>query len=168
MIEQNLREFCGTTNPLILKLRGGGVLRYHAEGELIRQSVAEHSWRAAVICAHLWPNASAKLLMAIMHHDVAEIYVGDTPAPVKREVKQAFTDIVNQVESFLGILPIDPEDYLKVKVCDYLEGYLTCVERDNLRAHQISQIFSQYVRELAIDLPSEDRVRVYAILGKHE
>ncbi len=66
MIKQDLQAFCGTDDPLTLKLRGGNVLRYHAEGDLIRQSTAEHAWRAGVICMHLWPESSAVLLAAVI------------------------------------------------------------------------------------------------------
>ena len=65
--------------------RSGGVTRYHARPEVKPETLAEHHCRVAQILCELYhPRLpSAELLFVALHHDVAELIVGDLPYPFK-------------------------------------------------------------------------------------
>ena len=65
--------------------RSGYVTRYHARPEVKAETLAEHHARTAqILCELYFPNLpSAELLFAALHHDVAELVVGDLPYPFK-------------------------------------------------------------------------------------
>lgn len=66
----------------------GRVSRYHT-ADVPAQSLAEHSWGVAMICARIYPQGDgygplpARLLQAALLHDLAEVETGDVPAPTK-------------------------------------------------------------------------------------
>lgn len=61
----------------------GSVARYHTLS-IRPQTLAEHSWGVAMIAHKISPEgASSRLLLACLHHDLAEKYTGDVPANVK-------------------------------------------------------------------------------------
>lgn len=60
--------------------RAGYVRRWHTH-PFYKQTVAEHSWGAAMIIISECPNPSANLLKAALIHDLHEAMIGDiTPA----------------------------------------------------------------------------------------
>ena len=109
-------------------LRSGKVTRFHTNPEVTKQEVSAHSWGVAVICDHLFPNCSKRLLLACLYHDSAELVTGDIPAPLKwdnADVKKHFDRLEKIVESDMGIdhiLNLSYEDKLRLKMCDMLEG----------------------------------------------
>lgn len=65
-------------------LEGGRVQRFHALPHTQPYTVAEHSWSMAMLLLALHPHpVPQRLLWACLTHDVAERWVGDTPAPAK-------------------------------------------------------------------------------------
>lgn len=134
-IRDMVQESCGTEDKLILKLKGGRVRRYHAEGALqdagLNQTVDSHTWRVLIILLHLWPEISRIAILYTLAHDVAEGFVGDVPSPIKREpvFKKIYNDLEARYENYLGLVSlgmISTEEYMMIKVADYLELCLTC------------------------------------------
>lgn len=173
-IENDLRrmllEYCGTDNRLELVLRGGAVVRYHAEPNLRKQTVSDHTWRMMVILHHLWPEADKLLLLAALYHDATEGVTGDVPAPIKRmeEVNGAYA----LLDKFLGhylTLPderaLGPLDKVRLKCADYLELCLTCAEQSPTpNALRVMFKGAGYVTEQADKLPEEERKEVLNLL----
>jgi 5'-deoxynucleotidase YfbR-like HD superfamily hydrolase len=158
-----LRASLGTTDRLALRLRGGGVRRYHTHPGVSPQSVAEHSWRAAVIAHYLWPDRS-HLLRAVILHDVAEALIGDLPAPTKRmDAGAALTDLETEYEKYIGIsrfMSLDSEDQTRLKIVDYAELCLhvkSCRTEDEILCYNNAK---KYVVDLLQKLPwEEERIR---------
>jgi 5'-deoxynucleotidase YfbR-like HD superfamily hydrolase len=66
------------------RLRSGQTMRYHTTPHIGQgQTVAEHSWRAAVLMHTIWPDVSRDAILYMMYHDAAEQELGDLPAPTK-------------------------------------------------------------------------------------
>lgn len=169
-MRDKLLDYCGTDNPLQLKLRGGGVRRYHAEGRWIDQNVAEHTWRALVILLHLWPASDAQTILNLITHDISEGYTGDIPAPVKRDpdTRSAVTFLESEFEVHLGLDRIDgpPDEVLHLKLADYIEGALTCQELLGVhwRAASIRDKFIEYIGKLLENASPRDRQLVNTLL----
>ena len=70
-------------NDLFNMIRGGAIKRYHTLEIIGEQSVASHSWGVAMILQYLDPNVSKEAILRALTHDVAELFTGDVPAPVK-------------------------------------------------------------------------------------
>lgn len=60
----------------------GQVKRFHTKRTIHTQNVAEHSWGVALILLQVC-TPSSELMRAALLHDVAEIEMGDIPAPFK-------------------------------------------------------------------------------------
>ena len=65
--------------------RSGSVRRWHANPDVPAQTLADHQGRVAQIILFFWPDASAELIYAALHHDCGELYVGDVPGPIKAQ-----------------------------------------------------------------------------------
>lgn len=174
MKEEDLIHFCGTTDPLLLKLRGGAVMRYHAEGPVLRdhcQSVAEHTWRMMVILLHLFPHASLPLLKGALYHDVPEGLVGDIRATVKRflSMKESIDKLEVDFMDHIG-LPHERDltavDYLRLKIADYME---LCFFIEWADRKEVAFIFNngcRYILEATAKLPDpRERDRVTDMIG---
>jgi 5'-deoxynucleotidase YfbR-like HD superfamily hydrolase len=170
MIEASVERCLGTTDPLALKLRGGHVHRYHTEPIDIRQDVAQHTWRMMTILQHIWPDASRELLVAALHHDMAEVFVGDLPAPLKRlGVSEELKIAEVQYERWLGIHPeLSKIDHCRLKVADYLELLATVANCVHPRARQIANNGRDYIQLLADMLPEHEVIRVARVLEQIE
>jgi 5'-deoxynucleotidase YfbR-like HD superfamily hydrolase len=157
----------GTLDPLQLKLAGGAVRRYHNEGDIAAQSVAEHSWRVAIILHHLWPDRP-HLVTAALFHDIAEGLVGDIPAPAKRfdhNFHGVMEDIEREYEEFLGIQKqLIPEDHRRLKAADYLELVDYCARQRVPNATRIVVTGAKYILEISKGLPSRDHLEVVKLL----
>lgn len=109
----------------------GQVERYHTWPTIRRQSTAEHSWQVARIYTEIWGIPTANTLLYIMHHDTAELAVGDPPFPVKAQssvLRDEYTRL--EGEALEVILPshiiyemtqILRGTRLRVKACDLAE-----------------------------------------------
>lgn len=170
MIDQaGIKRICGTDDPLLLKLRGGGVTRYHVEPGCAAQTVADHSWRVAVIAHELWPERP-HLVMAALYHDVAEGLTGDMPAPIKRlgDAKETVRALESIFHSHVGVHAhtddLLDEDVVRLKCADYLELVLTCSGQHTRDAARVAQTGVGYVIEQMQRLPSDEAGRVSALL----
>ena len=170
MDKEHVLDFCGTTNPLALKLKGGSVRRYHTEGEWIQQSVAQHTWRMMVILLYLWPRMPREAILFALYHDAAEVYTGGVPATVKRlqSIAIAYHQLEQQIEGFLGIPGKEtllPADYARVKVADYLELCITCSQHPTVPA--ADRIFNkgrELIGEYARQLSADEQTRITSLL----
>lgn len=113
-------------------LDGAGVLRWHTQRMLRQQTVAEHSFRAALILLAVYPDCRIELLRAMLTHDLAEIETGDVPATTKwahpalaKELKNIESDYEtrNNIHEDLS----EEERYV-LKWCDYVELMSWCAE----------------------------------------
>ena len=87
---------------LKIQLEGGKVKRYHTLPIIGEQTVGDHSYGVAQIVRYLTEDTcSTRLLCAALDHDVAEVIMGDTPHPTKRdypEVKEALDKVEKEIE----------------------------------------------------------------------
>ena len=93
-------------NDLFNMIRGGAIKRYHTLEIIGEQSVASHSWGVAMILQYLDPNVSKEAILRALTHDVAELFTGDVPAPVKwdnPDLVEVLKRIEDKYESDIGI-----------------------------------------------------------------
>lgn len=164
--EQLVMTSRGTLDPLRLILDGGRVARYHAEPDAPRQTVAEHSWRVAVIAGSLYPDRPA-LVLAALYHDAAEGVTGDVPAPAKRYLAPAFDELEARIKGLLGVdrhlASLSEEDHLRLKLIDYIELclHLHSGMKNNANCKRIFNNGANYVRELLKKCPLEDFIKIH-------
>lgn len=167
-LEQLILTARGTLDLLELKLAGGSVRRYHTEEGVHQQTVAEHSWRMAVILHHLYPGRQ-DLLVAALHHDLAEGLLGDIPAPVKRwpGLKAATADLETSYMNFIGVqFPLGDTDETRLKCVDYLELVATTARQPGKDAARIAATGAGYVTAAAHALPAAEAVVVLELLQR--
>ncbi len=154
-------DCCGSNHPLVLKLRGSNVKRFHAEGEIgINQDVAQHTCRVMLILDYLWPN-NAVLLRAALYHDLAEGLTGDIPGPLKRSLSTPmyveYKNLEHEYEDYLEIPTVEGINFYRLKAADYLDLVLTATQLPrSRRAVQILTNGIRWVEEMAQKLPEED------------
>jgi len=130
------------------------ITRYHNVATRRESNVAEHSYGVANIVLFITiGRASANLLTAALHHDVAEIATGDIPAPVKSrnpEIKAAMTHLEDALNGELGILQeeLTPGEALILKFADNYEGLLYSMEEYDMGNSLILPILFKWVRYL--------------------
>lgn len=123
------------------------------------QSVADHSFRVAVIylelCARIGgKRPSLEALTRAIQHDAAEAYTGDIPGDFKREVKEELRAAEAKLGLALGEEPLEREIYL-IKLADKIEGYtFICLNGIGPHADRIKKIMKDELIELAgVDWP---------------
>lgn len=168
-----LQLYCGTTDRLKLLLRGGSVRRYHAEGRVFDQNVAEHTWRVMVIYLHLWPHPAptGRMLAAILFHDVAEGFTGDVHAPLKQRpaIKAEMSDMEHDYEKYVevpGEGDLSSLDYARIKCADYLELCITAYNTVSSRGENIFDVGAKLVKSFAASLPYDEERAVIALLNR--
>lgn len=114
----------------------GAVKRFHTVRMLRSQPVAEHSFNMLLLLQQVWPTAPARLLRAVIHHDLPELVTGDVPAPTKRNIP-SLSIILEEAERGAGPLYRDDEDLTTyeqavLKWVDYMELALWCMEEMNM------------------------------------
>lgn len=122
----------------VIALREGGqTMRAHTRPYLGYYDVAMHSYNATNLLFMLYPKEpSMDLVKAVMWHDIAERWTGDTPAPAKwasKLLKSLLDSLEEQVYEQLGLL--EPfknltEDELNwLSAVDLLELYIWSKEQ---------------------------------------
>ena len=162
----------GADRRLDLLLRGGEVVRYHTEGYGVeKQLVSDHTWRLLVILLHLWPQASRKLILAALYHDVAECHTGDLPSTLKRVSKPLEDELKRMERAFHRELRVPwpgdliLDDHVRLKCADLLELYITCVRQSSTTARGIAGRERLTIIGMANLLPKEyERRRVLKLL----
>jgi HD domain len=115
-------------------LASGSVKRFHATPGIPAQTVAEHSWRVALLARHLWGEPTAREWLLYLTHDCGEAWTGDVPAPFKWDYPIA-AKLLNLAEleareSFgVQVVDVTPGEHLRLKIADGFELLLTALER---------------------------------------
>lgn len=126
-----------------LTIWSAGVTRWHANrNPRLRHSqdcTDAHSARCARLLLCLKPDASADLLAAVLHHDVAEAFTGDVPQSAKRNA--TLRDVLHWMESDaearLGLTgPRHSQDAAWVKLVDRLDAWLWVMRHDEREARK--------------------------------
>jgi 5'-deoxynucleotidase YfbR-like HD superfamily hydrolase len=122
---------------------GGHTQRMHTCPVHGDASNAKHQWNMAVLYLQLHPAPQMSVLQHILLHDVAERWVGDTPAPAKYSINPQLGKELHkaelEVELALGLdLRVLPEDQKWVKALDILELFMYChdqIAMGNMNLH---------------------------------
>ena len=140
-------------NDLFNMIRGGAIKRYHTLETIGEQSVASHSWGVAMILQYLEPNVSKEAILRALTHDVAELFTGDIPAPVKwanPDLVEVLKRIEDKYESDIGIgFKLSPEETALGKQADMFELLVFCVRQRRLGNTNMNEVFSNGVEYLA-------------------
>lgn len=118
-------------------LDSGAVMRYHATMIDKKQDNAQHSWEVAVVLLHIYPEASAALILHALTHDAAEQYTSDIAAPVKRDnpkIKTMLDELETEYALNVLQLPkvkITKEEKLALKYADIISGIYFTTKRVN-------------------------------------
>lgn len=128
-------------------IAGSEVTRYHTIRTIQTESVGHHSHQVAVLCAILYPNASAQLLKAALFHDLAEHVTGDIPSPSKK--KYGIGEQVSELEDTLlrdvGFeIKLDAHDKRCLKFADIFQGALFCVRELQLGNEGLRIVYLRY------------------------
>jgi 5'-deoxynucleotidase len=134
-------------------VRGGTIKRYHTLETIGEQSVGAHSWGVAIILQYLEPNVSKIAILKALTHDVAELYTGDIPAPVKwdnPDLVEVLKRIEDKYESDIGIeYELTPQEIALGKQADMFELLVFCVRQRRLGNTNMNEVFSNGVEYLA-------------------
>lgn len=139
-------------DKLAALLDGGFIERYHIKGQrmLLRQSVADHSWRMqAIVFSVLGARyLTSSLLLAVAFHDVSERVTGDVPANVKRhnpDIQRAVHEVSDAEENRLGIrFDLTPEEVRLLAWADRFEGALHCMDEYEMGNRKIVGTLMRY------------------------
>ena len=103
----NIRQYITFLNT-IEKLKCNNRHSWTSSGR--RESVADHSWRLAVMamfCADEYPNLDInKVVKMCLVHDLGEVVTGDIPAFLKTE-----NDEIEEAKAIESIISLLPESY---------------------------------------------------------
>lgn len=160
-----------TYQKVELLMRAGYVKRWHREAYVPSQSIAEHSWRVAIIAREVF-GWGLNELGDILYHDVDEIFTGDIPATTKWEAPEIKELLDRMAQNWrqahdIDSMRLDGQAAIEFKVCDWSEAALYCLEQLEIgnRNSNLSRTFYRLIyacEERALDLQHvTDRDRAY-------
>lgn len=115
-----------TVIECLLNVRlAGRVERCHTIPHHGSYSVAAHSWGAAMLLYHLFPDDFQRLVVYVLSHDIPEGWVGDIPSPVLR-YNTTVASIIQELEKNLSERMNVPSEH-KLSQAD--KAALKCVDR---------------------------------------
>lgn len=142
---------------LLLMREAGYVTRYHTMRHIGHQSDAEHSAQALVLLMMLHPGPSVDLIWAVLCHDMAELFAGDSPAPALR-MNDSFREGYHAVEQeifktrfpkvYAALSRLTAEELMWLKAVDRLELILWCRDQQklgNTHAAEVEQRGREYL-----------------------
>jgi len=109
---------------------GGNVERAHTLPHIGSYTVGKHSFDAVSLLLVLHPNPSLQLVKAVLWHDVAERWTGDTPATAKwssAELKACLENLEDGINKQLDIphgSELEPDEIWWLRSVDRIELYL--------------------------------------------
>lgn len=113
---------------IIAMREGGGVKRHHTYKMVGEDTVGNHTFNMLNLLLTFQPDASVSLIKAVLWHDIAERFVGDTPSPVKKNfppIREALRQAEDVVNEKLGIkVELSPQDEKWLHGVDKLEYHL--------------------------------------------
>jgi 5'-deoxynucleotidase YfbR-like HD superfamily hydrolase len=146
--------------------RGRATRRFHTVPVHEAQRVDAHSAGVALVALMLMGEVSAdrkaRVLSAALTHDLGEHRVGDLPAPAKRALGKEWSQRFSLFEHSLlqehGFMSdLDPADVRVLKLADYIDGCLFCIDERMMGNKGIAEVFDNFWSYLYNDL----------LLGKH-
>lgn len=130
-------------------LYGAEVRRYHTVTTHQLETVGHHSHGVAMLALVLNPEASRKLILAALFHDLSEQYTGDIPSPAKRELNigNDLEELENSLMRAAGVpMPMLSKDEARtLKLADLAHGALFCVRELQLGNSRMRLVFNRYV-----------------------
>ena len=130
----------------VLKLfEGGEIRRFHGHPVHTHQTNTHHGARVALIAEYLDPDCAKALLVHCLIHDAAEIETGDIPSPAKRKHRELAIAASAVEQEFLtahGVGELDLEEYRVLKIADWLETMLFCIEELRLGNRGMEEIYN--------------------------
>ncbi len=118
---------------MIREIWNSDVNRWHASrSHLLRNSgdtTDAHAARCCRLLLALKPDASADLLAACLHHDVAERATGDTPWKAKQDATLRDTLVRLEIRETMRLGLTEPrtaQDAEWIKLVDRLDAFLWC------------------------------------------
>lgn len=175
MTSEQLKHVCGTDDKLSLLLRGGQVIRYHAEGDRVaKQKVSDHTWRMLILLLYIWPHASRDLILAVIYHDVAEVMTGDPSAMLKSldsGLSAIYREYTKKLHNFLGVIgswELQSLDKDRLKTVDYLECFMTSHYQSSPEAKQIGRNALALVRVYMKAFDVEEYARIDKLITRIE
>lgn len=113
---------------IIAMREGGGVKRHHTYKISGEDTVGNHTFNMLNLLLALNPEPSGNLIKAVLWHDIAERFVGDTPSPVKKAypaIKAALKQAESDIDDKLGIkVQLSKEEDAWLHGVDKVEYYL--------------------------------------------
>lgn len=134
-------------------LVAGRTRRYHQFSTIKDNTVAEHSWSVAGLVYVLTDGECTQhAMMAAIVHDMAEVFIGDVPAPVKRALglREALQKLEDRALATAGLhLELSIAESAVLKLADCLDGMMFCVREARMGNRTLEPValrFSEYVR----------------------
>jgi 5'-deoxynucleotidase YfbR-like HD superfamily hydrolase len=146
----------------ILSLRASGhTKRWHTLQIIGEQTVAEHSAQAVSLLFMLYPgDPSTNLTKALLWHDSSERYVGDSPAPARRDNPE-FSRSYEAVEhifmlaahpfAFHALSLLTDTERAWLKAIDVLELLLFCGDQSLLGNTHLNVVAGRALNYLRTD-----------------
>lgn len=127
-----------TVQKVLAMREGGNVRRAHCIPHHGEYTVGKHSFDAVSLLLELHPNPSRELILAVLHHDIPERWLGDLPATAKWQnpaLAAEYGVAEKRVEQALGLcnpndLSQEERDWLNA--VDRIEFWLWCHDQDAL------------------------------------
>ncbi len=118
---------------MIRDLWNSNVYRWHASRSYALRNSGDdtdaHAARCCRLLLALKPDASANLIAATLHHDVAERFTGDVPWQAKQDGTLRDTLVRLEIRETMRLGLTEPRDRTEadwVKLVDRLDAYLWC------------------------------------------
>lgn len=128
-----------------------------------QQNVAEHSFHVAWIAAWLSTFSQSgliqldRLLWAALVHDDSESITGDTSAPFKKIVKEAYSEFERQHSlGVYGVEGLTDQERCILKIADLLEALLFLKEERQMGNNMIADVWDDVYAKIE---PVWDRFR---------
>lgn len=135
---------------------GAVVQRWHVRPGM-QQTVADHTMGMQLLALRLLSpqDLTINLLVAILEHDLGEVVAGDTPAPIKRHVKEfgkAYQAACAAVDEHYGLTrayDLNGWEDWALHALDVLEALLWSVDCRRLGNHHAERTFAELYQAIA-------------------
>lgn len=154
-------------SDLLALRKSNSVSRYHTETLLLDESVGQHVANVCMILCWMYKHVGipARVLRAAVLHDVAEVYTGDAPAPVKWEYSKVEEGLKMAERDFWRKLvgwdnPYDSltlEELAVVKFADMADLCLKCIHERELGNNTLNGMYLRGIvvmEQRSADIPS--------------
>lgn len=152
----------------------GAVKRYHTQRTHRTQNLAEHTFGMLMLIRQVDPLALTRgqLCAAVLHHDLPELFTGDTPSPIKRAhpmLGAALTEIEQDLAPLYQPYELSVDEGCLLKWADRIEMTLWCMEEHRMGNTHMATLVSRVLgwvlasvvpvpaRELTAELIAECR-----------